>query len=102
MATLTLGTNLTTSLTAIAFSQAVSDADFATIINGIIADKGPAASPVNSGNTPPGAFSRNGLLFIPNRGVLKVLAGDFVAIDSAGPPVLVSANSAANANWTHS
>lgn len=32
-----------------------------------------------------------GQLFVPNRGVLKILPGDIVAIDNTGWPVLVSA-----------
>lgn len=38
------------------------------------------------------AFSFNGQLFVPNRGVLNVLAGDVVAVDNTGWPILVSAN----------
>lgn len=36
------------------------------------------------------AFSFNGLLYVPNRGVLKVLPGDVVATDNTGWPILVS------------
>jgi hypothetical protein len=38
------------------------------------------------------AFSFNGQLLVPNRGVLKVMAGDVVAVDNTGWPILVSAN----------
>ena len=41
------------------------------------------------------------MLYIPNRGVLKVFPGDWVGIDSQGWPVLISANSIANGPWTH-
>jgi len=37
----------------------------------------------------PGNFSQ-GQLFIPGRGVLKVLAGDIIAIDNTGWPILLS------------
>lgn len=49
----------------------------------------------------PEAFSQKNLLYVPNRGILKVLAGDWVAVDSQGWPILVSANSIANGPWTH-
>ena len=48
------------------------------------------------------AFENNGLLFIPNRGLLRVLPGDYIGVDSQGWPILVSKNSIANAAWTHS
>lgn len=113
MATRTLGTNATTTLTAIRFGQDVSDADFASIINGILDDYNMGQQPYNASTglapaTPriyPGAFSRSGRLFIPNRGVLTVRPGDYVAIDATGWPILVG-NNAINdtsppSSWTH-
>ncbi len=101
MATKTFGTAATTSLTAVPFSSSILPADFATIAQGIKDDKINAA-----GSHPilPDAFSRSGLLFVPNRGVLKVLAGDYVAIDNNGWPILVSADSVAYVSslWRHS
>lgn len=44
-----------------------------------------------------GAFSFNGQLYVPNRGALKILPGDVVAIDNTGWPILVSAGSVAYA-----
>ncbi len=44
----------------------------------------------------PGAFSNNGLLFVPNRGVLKMLPGDVVMVDEFGWPILVSYGSIAS------
>lgn len=43
-----------------------------------------------------------GLLDIPNRGRLKVLPGDVIAVDASGWPILVSANAIAYAgsDWT--
>lgn len=100
MATVTLGTNATTSLTALAYLHGINTltpADVATINNGIKNDANPAHPRIG------GSFSvSESLLYIPRRGVLKVLAGDYVAIDSQGWPILVSANSIANAAWTHS
>ena len=49
----------------------------------------------------PGAF-QGGQLFIPNRGVLIVLPGDWVGVDSQGWPILVSKNSISSGPWTHS
>lgn len=99
MATLTLGTNAPTSLVAVEFSRGLdlSDADIAAIANGILNDQN-VAHPIY-----PGAFARTGLLYIPNRGVLQVQPGDYVAIDSTtGWPILVSADAIANGPWTHS
>ncbi len=47
-------------------------------------------------------LSPNGLLTIPNRGVLKLLPGDFPAIDHMGFPYLIPANAVAYAgsDWT--
>ncbi len=96
MATVTLGTNATTTLTALINSGSMNAADFATIANGIKNDK------VSGLPIFPGAYATSGLLYIPNRGVLQVLPGDYVGIDSQGWPILVSANSIANGPWTHS
>lgn len=99
MATRTLGTNATSSLTAILWAHSAAGilpADLATVAQGIKDDL-IIRHPIY-----PGAFSANGELFIPNRGVLKVFAGDFVAIDSTGWPILISKNAIANGPWTHS
>jgi hypothetical protein len=97
MALLTLGTNATTSLSAQLYSAAMAVADIATINNGIKDDQNPA-HPVW-----PGAFEQSGLLFIPRRGVLKVLPGDYVAYDTTtGWPILLSAYAIASGPYTHS
>jgi len=97
VATLTLGTNATTTLVAIAYNQgSVSSADFASIQNNI-KDHINITHPISTG-----AFSRSGLLYVPNRGVLKVLPGDYVGYDPNGWPILVSAYSIATGGWTHS
>jgi hypothetical protein len=98
MATSTLGTTANNSLTSLINAGAMTVADLATIANSILNDQ------INTfGHNPifPGAYAQNGLLYVPNRGVLKVLPGDYVGVDSAGWPVLVSANSIAHAAWTH-
>jgi hypothetical protein len=49
-----------------------------------------------------GAYSQSNLLSIPNRGVLKVYPGDFIAWDTqTGWPILVSGLAAANAGYSH-
>lgn len=101
MSTKTLGTNATTTLTAVEFSSApstLSDADFATIRNAIKYDG------VEGNAVYPGAFSRAGLLYVPRRGILKILPGDWIGIGATGWPILVSSYAIANGptSWTHS
>lgn len=87
MATKTLGTLTTSALTGVQWpggvgANSLADADVATIANSII----------NDGDYPmlePGAFSRIGLLYIPRRGILKMLDGDWAAVDASGFPYLV-------------
>jgi hypothetical protein len=98
MATVTLGTTANNSLASLPFKygygSGMSAADIAAINNAIKSDN--AAQKLV-----PGAFSANGLLRIPGRGVLQIVPGDYVGVDSAGWPILVSAYSIANAAWTH-
>ena len=95
MATSTFGTNANNSLTALINSGSMSPADLATIQQAIKDDLN-VAHPIY-----PGAYSSIDQLFIPNRGVLRVQPGDWVAVDSTGWPILVSANAIANGPWTH-
>ena len=95
MATGTLGTTANNSLTSLIFSGAMNTTDLAAIAQGIKDDL------VNGNPIFPGAYAQNGILYIPNRGILRVLPGDYVGIDSQGWPVLVSKNSITNAAWTH-
>ena len=104
MATHTLGTNATTSLTAVTFSpvpSVLSDADMATIRAGIRSDDASHAVATLRGY---GGFVREGLLYLPNnRGVIKLAPGDVVAIDTvatSGWPILLSAYAVANGPWT--
>jgi hypothetical protein len=58
---------------------------------------------VNTNPIYPGAWARTGILYVPNRGILKALPGDVVAFDPAtGFPILLSAAAAAGASWVHS
>lgn len=108
MATHTLGTTNTTRLTCLRLPGAPDStlgntppsvgipaiADLATLANGIKDDQRNVNLTTPAGPVWPSALSPNGnpsLLFVPNRGVLKVLPGDIVAIDSVtGWPILVS------------
>lgn len=96
MATRTLGTNATNTLTAMLKGGANLASTVQAINNHIKDDLNPR-HPLW-----PGAFNVKGLLYVPNRGVLQVLDGDYVAYDSQGWPILVSKNSIANGPWTHS
>ena len=114
MATITLGSNATTTLTAVAFAKSLSAADIASIANAILDDRSQAGQqPANAAPSAkpiwPGAFTLSGQLVIPNRGILQVLPGDYVAVDANGWPILVSANAiaggsapSASTSWTHS
>lgn len=113
MATITAGSNATTTLTGVTFGKGLSAADVAAIANSILNDgssdmgqlakTAPSAKPIL-----PGAFSLTGLLYIPNRGVLQALPGDIIAVDANGWPILISANAIAGGSspsaatsWTH-
>lgn len=97
MALGTLGTTLTTSLQSInAFRADFSQTDIGNLAALIKDDQNPA-HPIW-----PGAFENNGLLYIPRRGFLQVLPGDYVGVDANGWPILVSKNSIAGSGWSHS
>lgn len=96
MATKTLGTNATNSLTALVEGAGNSAADIASIQLGIKDDL------INGNPVVPGGYSLNGLLIIPNRGVLRPRPGDYVAFDSTGWPILLSALAITSGPWTHS
>lgn len=104
MATKTLGTDSTSSLVAVVYSPAPSvllPADLATINQDILTDD---AAHAVAHLRAMGGFVREGLLYLPNnRGVVKILPGDVVAVDTTsnvGWPILVSANALANGAWT--
>ena len=96
MATSTLGTNANNSLTSRIFAGAMPAADIASIAN-LIKDDQNNLHPISTG-----AWAQTGLLYVPNRGVLRMLPGDFVGVDAAtGWPILVSARAIAAGPWTH-
>lgn len=98
MALKTLGTNATTTLHALLFQRAgIAAADAATFKENVLNDQ------VNGNPIYPGAFEM-GVLYVPNRGQLIIMPGDYVAYDATGWPILVSANAIASGStsWTHS
>lgn len=100
MATLTLGTSATTSLTSLLWSAAMNATDFATLQQLVKYDSGP-----QTGAVFPGAIVKGntGALYIPQRGILQVLPGDYIGVDSTtGWPILVSAKAIASGPWSHS
>ena len=101
MATSTGGTNANNSLTSLVISSQMAPADIAAIAALIFDDRKnlPPNAVVGALNAPifspitamPSAFTQNGLLYVPNRGVLKCFPGDIVMVDAtSGWPILVS------------
>lgn len=121
MATRTIGTNANNTLVAIVYpylTSAVVANDFGAI-NALIRDDEPQLFTVNNPGTAaggnavqaaafhaliPNSLGREGLLHVPNRGVLKVYPGDWIAVDASGWPILVAGNAVAGTitDWTHS
>lgn len=104
MATVTLGTSANNKITAVLWSNAVADADLATLNALAIGDAGPSNSPVGSGYLLPAQpLMRNGILLFPGRmGWVQILPGDYVGFGGVcGWPTLVSGKAAATADWTH-
>lgn len=99
MSTVTLGTNANNSLMSIFTSrnpQSQAAKDGVSTINANVKN-----DQINGFPIWPGAF-RMGLLYIPNRGVLQVLPGDYIGIDTTtGWPILVSSKAIASGVWTH-
>lgn len=95
MATKTLGTATTTTLTAVQWPSsyagvALSAADIATISN-LIFTTGPAQKLAKM--IVPGAFSGEGLLFLPGkRGLIRIRPGDWIAVDAAGWPIVLGSD----------
>jgi hypothetical protein len=94
-----LSTVSTAGISGIAFTSSISATDFANMQQHIMDDL------INSAPNHPilaDAFTRIGQLFVPNRGVLQIRPGDVIAYDSAGWPILISADSIAygSSSWT--
>ncbi len=99
MATSTAGTNATTTLPfALQWQKAgLSPADLATLRSHILDYR---VSATAAARILPGALEA-GQLFIPNRGVLKLEPGDWIAIGTTGWPFLIQ-SAAMTADFTHS
>ncbi len=99
MALLTGGTNANSSLNAHIVSRSGSTTNIANtaLFTALVLDDLNVAHPKW-----PGAFNKN-LLYVPNRGVLQCLPGDYVMVDTTtGWPILVSARAIAAGPWAHS
>ena len=99
MALKTLGTNATTSLSALVFNHSADvmlPADLAAL-NALI-------KPDSGGNGLMSPYlTYEGQLWIPRRGWVKVLNGDYVGVDATtGWPIVVSAAAIASGPYTHS
>lgn len=96
MALGTLGTNANNTLQSLIVSAADAAADVAAF-NALIKNDLNVAHPQM-----PASFIKEGFLFVPNRGVLRLLPGDYVGVDAKGWPIVVSAYSIeAASDWTH-
>lgn len=99
MALLTGGTSASTSLNAWLVTRATGSAitNIALVNAGIKDDLNPAHPRW------PQALSPSGLLFIPNRGTVQCLPGDYIMFDTTtGWPILVSSYAIASGPWAHS
>jgi hypothetical protein len=98
MATSTAGTTTTTRLPFFIQWQrgGLLPADLAAIRNRVINDR-PQDGPANIW---PGALE-NGVLYVPNRGYLQLVPGDWVGVGTVGWPFLIS-NGEMTADWIHS
>lgn len=115
MATVTVGTAATTTLVGVVFAPSGGNlpaigalltgaagvipliADVATINNSILDDLDLTHPNTGTG----GGITQAGMFYVPNRGILRCLPGDYIAVDSTGWPVLLSSRAAASASWVH-
>lgn len=98
MALLTAGTNANNSLSAMLYGPAAAVADTASFQALIFDDLNPVQT------IWPGSWNpTSGILYVPNRGILRARPGDYVMVDTTtGWPILVSAAAIASGPWTHS
>lgn len=110
MALKTIGTAANNSLKAfVVGTNDVIAADVATLLTDLRADGAQAPTGATTGqNTTPlmrinEPYVRQGKLFIPNRGVLQLRAGDYIGWDATtGWPIVVSGAAAASVIYVHS
>ncbi len=98
MALRTLGTAANNTLSGfVVGTNDLIPADVATLMQSIFDDQNAVLTTIF-----PGAYAQQGLLFVPNRGFLRALPGDFIGFDPATKwPILLSARAAAGASWVH-
>lgn len=82
MALVTFGTNAATTLQAFQWTRSPTAANVA-LINNAMKTQGTVQRLV-------GGFAFNGILMIPNRGDIRLVSGDWIAISSTGMPIVVS------------
>jgi hypothetical protein len=101
MATVTVGTAGTTTLTGVVYSpsaQVMLPADVGAMNAGILDDQNVAHPAAHLSGV--GGLTGEGMLIVPNRGTLKLLPGDVVAFDpTTGGVVLITALAAAGGDW---
>ena len=96
MALTSMGTSATTTLRGLHMDGNLSPADGATLRANIKYDGlylNTVWTRIQNGQVYPGGFKfqgGQGLLYVPRRGVLQVLPGDYVCYDPNGWPILVS------------
>lgn len=104
MALKTLGTNLTTTLSAVAWQPAgVPPADFASLNQAIGSDLIGTAGTIGNDDRKTYFDFGSGILDVPGRGRLQLRPGDYIAVDSAGWPIVISGQSISygSTSWTH-
>lgn len=111
MALKTFGTNANNSLSAfVVGTDDITPAQVALLNIGIKGDPpgygAPSGAVQNVGSVRPRiaqAYQRQGKLYIPNRGVIQLKAGDYIVFDATtGWPAVFSADAVANGPFTHS
>ncbi len=98
MALQTLGTS-GVAIIGLVWTPAVPQSDV-RIINNSIYDDQPSNTPYFASDTGAGGFVREGLLYVPNRGVLTLFPGDVVGVDqTSGAPILLTAYGLSAGPW---
>jgi hypothetical protein len=83
-------------------TQVVSTSGSSVVLSGNYVGGGGSITVFFLGSRLPDSFSKNNLLYVPNRGVLRIHPGDAVGVDASGWPILVSAEALAYSasSWT--
>jgi hypothetical protein len=103
MATVTLGTAATTTLTAVKWTPAAALADIAAI-NALFKHSAFTDPTIQQSQTyKPNAYINNGMLIVPERNAsIRLYNGDYIAADpNTGHFILISGATAAAASWVH-